>query len=83
MPETCIGIFSSIHFVLKAEKLLKKTGLAVETIPVPRKISADCGIAISFSAGDVPKVRELLEEKKVRLQGIYILSPDGTYSVVD
>ena len=83
MPETCVGIFSSIHFVLKAEKLLKKTGLAVETIPVPRKISSDCGIAISFSAGDVSKVKELLEEKKVRLQGIYILSEDGTYSVVD
>jgi len=83
MPQKCIGIFSSIHFVLKAEKLLKKTGLVVETIPVPRKISSDCGIAISFAAGDVSKVRELLEERKVRLQGIYILSPDGTYSVVD
>jgi predicted secreted protein len=83
MPETCVGIFSSIHFVLKAEKLLKKSGLAVITIPVPRKISADCGIAISFSVDDVAGVKELLKKKKVRLQGIYTLSADGTYCVVD
>jgi hypothetical protein len=83
MAEHCVGIFSSIHFVLKAEKLLKKEGIGVETVPVPRKISSDCGIAISFDPGDVARVRDLLSQKKVRLEGIYQASPDGTYTVVD
>jgi hypothetical protein len=83
MADRCIGIFSSIHFVLKAEKVLKKDGLTVETVPVPRRISSDCGIAVSFLANDISRVKKLLEEKKVRLEGIYILSHDGTYSMVD
>jgi hypothetical protein len=83
MADRCIGIFSSIHFVLKAEKVLKKDGLTVETVPGPRRISSDCGIAVSFLANDISRVKKLLEEKKVRLEGIYILSHDGTYSMVD
>jgi len=83
MSERCIGIFSSIHFVLKAEKVLKKSGFDVDTVPVPRKISADCGIAISFSTVDVNRVKELLDEKNCRLEGIYVSSDDGTYSVFD
>ena len=83
MSERCIGIFSSIHFVLKAEKILKKKGITVVTVPVPRKISSDCGIAISFLANDLEQVRELLSAKKVRLEGIYTTSQDGTYQVVD
>lgn len=79
----CIGIFRSIHFVLKAEKALKKRGIGVETIPVPRQISSDCGIAISFSVDDIGDVRELLTAKKYRLDGIYTCDPDGTYRVVD
>ncbi len=79
MTERCIGIFSSIHFVLKAEKVLKKSGLEVETIPVPRKISSDCGIARSFLAESIERVKELLEHKKCRIEGIYTLSDDGTY----
>lgn len=39
-------LFRSIHDVLKAEKLLKKTEAVFELVPVPRKISSECGVCI-------------------------------------
>lgn len=44
-----IFVFDSIHYVLKAEKILKNEGLSCELIPVPREISSDCGIAITVN----------------------------------
>ena len=83
MTEQCVGIFSSIHFVLKAEKVLKKSGIGVETIPVPRKISSDCGIAISFSREDLEQVEELLRNKKCRVEGIYVHVKGGDYTLLE
>ncbi len=43
-----IFLFPSIHYVLKAEKCLKKEGLKPEIIPVPKELSSDCGMALAF-----------------------------------
>lgn len=39
-------LFRSIHDVLKAEKMLKRTGAEFELVPVPRQISSECGVCI-------------------------------------
>jgi len=44
-----IAIFHSIHRVLKAEKILKQAGVDFLLIPVPRQLTADCGLALRFS----------------------------------
>lgn len=51
-----IAIFHSIHKVLKAEKILKEAGVDFLLIPVPRQLTADCGLALRFS----PQAREEL-----------------------
>ena len=48
-----IFLFESIHLVIKAEKLLRKNNIVCEVIPVPRDISAECGMAIRMN--DVQK----------------------------
>lgn len=45
-----VAIFSSIHYVLKAEQLLKAGGIPLDVVPVPREISGDCGMAITFAS---------------------------------
>lgn len=54
-----IFVFDSIHYVLKAEKILKEADLSCELIPVPREISSDCGMALAIeeSAGGVARER--------------------------
>jgi hypothetical protein len=44
-----IAIFHSIHRVLKAEKILKEAGVDFLLIPVPRQLTADCGLALRFA----------------------------------
>lgn|GEM_PF-628581 len=69
---TCVVILFSIHFVLKAEKLLKKNGIGHDVIPVPREISSDCGMAVEFPCLESEKVLELLAAAGLRLAGLYM-----------
>jgi len=52
-------LFNSIHYVMKAEELLKEAGVTIDLVPVPREISSDCGMCIAFSEQDLQKVISL------------------------
>jgi hypothetical protein len=41
-----VFLFPSVSYVLKAEKILKEKKVSHKLIPVPRHISADCGICL-------------------------------------
>ncbi len=44
----CLFVFSSVHQVMKAEKILKDQGYSVDLVPMPREISSDCGVAVEL-----------------------------------
>lgn len=55
-------IFHSIHRVMRAEKVLKQSGLDVRLMPVPRQLSSDCGLSLAFSFADREQVEAALQE---------------------
>lgn len=61
MERDGVLIFHSIHRVMKAEKVLKKAGLDVRLMPVPRQLSSDCGLSLAFPLGDREAVQQALE----------------------
>lgn len=61
---TYILIFNSVHRVMKAEKLLKNANLDSKTIPVPRKLSSDCGLAIKVNNISIDVILKALEKEK-------------------
>jgi hypothetical protein len=63
--ERCLFVFDSIHRVMKAEKLLKKGGLKIDLIPMPREISSDCGIAIELPLDLKKEALAFLEENQL------------------
>lgn len=69
----CVLIFHSIHRVMKAEKALLKKGLEILLIPVPRTLSADCGMAIRFQGALVDLVREVLDDEKLRSAELWLM----------
>lgn len=69
---SCVVILFSIHFVLKAENLCKKSAIAHDIIPVPREISSDCGMALEFSQADQEKVLNLLRRASLPIAGLYL-----------
>ncbi len=58
-----VVLFQSISSALRAEKLLKKEGIAYKLIPVPRHLSSDCGVCIRFLSEDESHIREFLTGK--------------------
>ncbi len=76
---SCVLILFSIHYVLKAEKLLKNKGITHDVVPVPREISSDCGMALVFACEQFPEVRELLSASQIAIARIYGKGQDGVY----
>lgn len=76
---SCVIILFSIHFVLKAEKLLLKENIPIDVIPVPRSISSDCGMAIEYSCEQTERIQELLNYEKIDIARIYRCKEDGGF----
>jgi hypothetical protein len=57
-PIYLIALFESVSHVLKAEKLLEEAYVYHKIIPVPKKISSECGVCIRF----LPEHRDDLEK---------------------
>jgi hypothetical protein len=66
-------LFSSIHFALQAEKMVKGQGFSIDLIPVPRQLSSDCGICMLIQWEEREKLYSLLEEGGVKIEGVHLL----------
>lgn len=77
-----ILIFRGTHQVLSAEKHLKKGGVAMRLIPVPRPLASDCGLAIRIAPALRARARELLSAAALLPASAHILRPEGGYDTV-
>ena len=71
-----VVLFSSIHFALRAEKLMKKKGIPHKLIPIPRHLSSDCGVCLRIPWEKKEETLGLLAEAGVKIDGAHPLS-DG------
>lgn len=72
-----VAIFHNIHRVMKAEKQLKLAGLEILLIPVPRRLSSDCGLAIRFVAALREPVLALLQRDELLPAELYRKEGEG------
>ena len=56
-------LFKSVSYVLKAEKILKQSGLPCKLIPVPKRISSDCGVCLRIEIKAKDKIIACLKGK--------------------
>lgn len=68
-----VVIFYSTSSAIKTESAAKKQGLAIKLIPVPRHLSSDCGICLSFNSNDIQEIKKLLSDNKIEFDSIYDL----------
>lgn len=66
-----VSTFDSTHHALKFEKTLKESGIKLIVMPVPREISASCGLAVKFSIEDFDKVKELVKIYEILVKNFY------------
>ena len=72
-----IFIFNSVHRVMKAERILKKSGAKFALLPVPRQLSSDCGLSIRYTDNDYEAVKDLLVTNFSDKVLAYVLEGDG------
>lgn len=69
----CIAIFHSIHRVMKAEKILLGRQLDILLIPVPRQLSADCGMVVRFSSVLQQAVEDALGQAGLKISELWLM----------
>jgi hypothetical protein len=63
--------FPSSHHAFQAEKAFQEAHLPALLIPLPREISADCGVALLISPDLQEQAEVLLSQAGVALAGTY------------
>jgi hypothetical protein len=81
-PPEVILIFRGTHQVMSAEKNLKKAGVPMRLIPVPRRLASDCGLAIRISPPDRNHAREVLSRARILPRSVHILLDGRVYEEV-
>ena len=75
----CVIVLSSVHRVMRAEKVLKQNGLKVDLVPVPREISSDCGVAIELPLELWKEALRLMESQGILPHECYIRTEGGRF----
>ena len=77
-----IVLFDSIHHVLAAERVFQEYGVWCDLVPVPRDLSSDCGMAITFRRPDLAAVGTVLADPRVGSHHVYRPCPGGGHEEV-
>jgi Putative Se/S carrier protein-like len=79
LRQELILIFRGTHQVLSAEKHLKKAGVPMRLIPVPRRLTSDCGLAIRIYPPDREMARNILSRHRILPKSVHILRGKEEY----
>lgn len=66
-----IILFNSTHQALKTEDRLRENGIVFEVVPLPKELSADCGLALEVDAADLEVIETIIKSSSISIKGIY------------
>jgi putative Se/S carrier protein len=69
-----ISFFAS-HYAIRAETVLKRSGLPSRLVPGPKDLSPNCGVALRFDYVQRENVLAVLTAKKVQIEGVHFYRP--------
>ncbi|MBQ9566124.1 MAG: DUF3343 domain-containing protein [Synergistaceae bacterium] len=68
---SCLATFKTTSMALMFERACRGAGVAARIAPVPRKLSASCGLACEFPCEAREAVDSLARERKIDVSGFY------------
>lgn len=69
-----LATFYTHYGAMRFNKHCKKDGVSARMMPVPRELSASCGVCVRFEAACPPKPAEHED-----MERCYTVAPDGAY----
>lgn len=71
MNDYYVAVFDSTHYALRFEKIIRDSGFKINIMPVPREITASCGISAKLEADEIEKIKELALQENLKIAGYY------------
>ena len=71
MNDYYIAVFDSTHFALKFEKAVRGKGFKINIMPVPREITASCGISAKLETDEINGIKAFADAEKLKVAGYY------------
>lgn len=71
--EACVVTFRTTTAAMEMERVCKETGVPGRLIPVPRSITAGCGMCWMAPPAARDAVEELVMERHLMIDGIYAI----------
>jgi hypothetical protein len=66
-----VATFDNTHNALRFEKTLKENQIRLTVMPVPREVSASCGLSVKFNLEEFAKVRVLASDNEILVKEYY------------
>ena len=73
-----LATFYTHYGAMRFYKHCEKEKISAKMAPVPRKLSASCGVCVCFEAGFAPRAEEHED-----MEQCYAVSPDGLYTQIE
>ncbi|MGI6575075.1 MAG: DUF3343 domain-containing protein [bacterium] len=83
MKEYCLITFAATEHALRVEKALKEKDVPFLLIPIPREITAGCGLAVRINWPDAQRIEELINKIGITPQGVYRMQKDKDKSLLE
>lgn len=72
-----VATFDNTHHALRFEKNLKENDVKLTVMPVPREISASCGLSVKFSMDELEKVRNIARTNEIQVKKYYEITMES------
>ena len=77
MDDFYLYLYRSIHDVMRADSVLKKSGTPAQLVPIPTSVRADCGMGVAVLPGLHRTAIEALESAAAPPVAVYRHEPSG------
>jgi hypothetical protein len=74
LPSECLATFDTTTDALRFERTCRDEGIVARIVPVPRSLSASCGLACRFPCGDRDRVRTIAASRGLDVTEYHELS---------
>jgi hypothetical protein len=71
MNDYYIAVFDSTHYALHFEKVIRGGGFTINIMPVPREITASCGLSAKLEAFEIDNIKELAVKENLKVADYY------------
>jgi len=70
-----LATFFTHYGAMRFHKYCVRENISAKMAPVPRELSASCGVCVRFVAAGAPEITEFED-----MEGCYVIAPDGAYA---